>query len=104
MKNSEQIMNKIKEISIKDHQYNRLINENGEGYEVDNVPDSLREEYYNALKQEFSEEWILEVFTKRRKIWNDAKIQTIKDMIDFKKQYGWELTELKKAKSLLNVA
>ena len=107
MRSVKQIKEEIQKKSKQDLAYNMLQNEGGEGFEVCST-DGLYEELYAAIQEEFKKEWTLDVFTERRKKWNDYAISNnivgiCPQFFEFKKINGWGLDELKKAKELLGV-
>lgn len=94
MKTAAEIKRKIDEITKRDAYYNNLNNEGEGGYYNDSVPQSLRQEYADALEREWSLKWTKEYAAKAKEDWNKAA----KLVIDSKKyQYQAQaLAEIEK--------
>lgn len=105
MRSSKEIKIEIQKIREADRRYNNVVNEGGEGFERDSVPDSLRDELAAALKVEFGRDWPRQVTIERREKWNATVRSKASSGIQFtsrdiEKELGYSMTDLLRAVSI----
>ena len=69
MRTTTEIQGEIAAIQAKDKAYNRLVNEGGEGYERNSVPEALWSELLAAEAATFAAEWTAQVTAQRLSAW-----------------------------------
>jgi len=110
MRTTTQIAAEIAKINAADRSYNNVINEGGEGYERDSVPQALRDEYSAAEQAEFAAAWTNDVTQQRRAAWNAAiaaiaakygeRGMTAKRFADLQTSLGYKLADIRRATAL----
>lgn len=110
MRSSTEIKKEIEASIKKDKSYNNFMNEGGEGYEVESPREHLYRELHASLEAEFKAEWTLEIFNKRKIIWNteifkmhpEGKINGAQ-LTQLEKLTGLKARDMHKAKAMLGL-
>lgn len=109
MRTTTEIQAEITKIRDADNRYNQVVNEGGEGYARDSVPDALRAEYLAAEQAEFAATWTAETTAARRAAWNAgvAKLTAARGnnvtghhLRALATSLGYTLADIKRAKAL----
>lgn len=109
MRTTTEIAAQINKIRVADKAYNRFVNEGGEGYERNSVPQALIDEYKAADKAEFLAVWTAGITTERRAAWNGAinahvakhgSNISVDQVKAIEQSLGYKLDDIKRAKSL----
>jgi hypothetical protein len=110
MRTTTQIAADIKAAAARDSDYNRVMNEGGEGYERDTTA-ALRAEYMASEKAEFAAVWTLDTTQARRAAWKTEmqalaaakQPATAKTIGPIVKRLGYSLGDIQRAKALHNI-
>lgn len=101
---SSDLRTQINAMQAADRRYNNLVNEGGEGFERNSVPESMQVAYTAALQAEFAAEWTLDVLNARRAEWNAACTSGKYDNLpQIERATGLKLADIARAKTLHNV-
>lgn len=110
MQHIENLKDQIAKEEQKEKNYNRLINEDGEGYYAQSPKlKTLRQQLYFAEQDSFAAVWTLEVTLKRRDVWNSEVQAMLKKyagkasrqaVLNAQEKVGFTMDELSKAVKL----